>query len=89
MKGLDLADIVYSWGVLHHTGEMWRAIENAALPIAPNGVFYIALYSSDGYLDPPPAYWLDVKKRYNRANPLIKRWMEWQYAWRVSPFIRV
>ena len=61
MKGLDPVDIVYSWGVLHHTGEMWRAIENAAMPIAPNGVFYIALYSSDAYLDPPPEYWLDIK----------------------------
>src|SRR3712207_3811365 len=23
------ADIVYSWGVLHHTGAMWQALDNA------------------------------------------------------------
>lgn len=84
MEALDPADIVYSWGVLHHTGDMWHAVENAAKPMTPDGVFYIALYSSDAYLDPPPAYWLDVKRRYNLASPLEKRWMEWQYAWRES-----
>lgn len=25
-------DIVYSWGVLHHTGAMWRALANIAPP---------------------------------------------------------
>jgi 2-polyprenyl-6-hydroxyphenyl methylase/3-demethylubiquinone-9 3-methyltransferase len=27
-------DIVHSWGVLHHTGDMWRAIEKAAQQLA-------------------------------------------------------
>jgi SAM-dependent methyltransferase len=86
MTSLDTADIVYSWGVLHHTGDLWRAVENAAIPMRPDGVFYIALYSSDVYLDPPPEYWLDVKRRYNLAGPWRRRWMEWQYAWRESIF---
>ena len=30
-------DVVYSWGVLHHTGDLWRALANAALPVARNG----------------------------------------------------
>ena len=84
MRELEAADIVYSWGVLHHTGDLWHAVENAAIPMRADGVFYIALYSSDVYLDPPPEYWLDVKRRYNRANAWVKRWMEWQYAWRES-----
>lgn len=37
-------DIVYSWGVLHHTGAMYRAIENAVTRVAPGGLFCIALY---------------------------------------------
>jgi len=86
IHNLEPADIVYSWGVLHHTGDLWGAVENAAKPMHPEGVFYIALYSSDVYLDPPPEYWLDLKRRYNRAGPWMKRWMEWQYAWRQSIF---
>lgn len=90
MRGLDKADIVYSWGVLHHTGSMWEAVENAAIPLKPDGVFYIALYSSDNYVDPTPEYWLDLKRRYNRAGPLRKSIMEWQYAYRyhIGPALR-
>lgn len=84
IDGLERADIVYSWGVLHHTGEMWRAIENAASTLKPDGVFYIALYTSDVYVDPSPAYWIDLKQRYNRAGSLQRRLMEWAYAWRFT-----
>ena len=83
MAALPKADIVYSWGVLHHTGDMWTAVRNAAIPLKMGGDFYIALYSSDNYVDPPPAYWLEVKRRYNRAGPARRRLMEWQYAWRA------
>src|SRR3989339_882349 len=41
IKKLPRADIVYSWGVLHHTGKMWQAIENAAKLVKPGGCFYI------------------------------------------------
>jgi 2-polyprenyl-6-hydroxyphenyl methylase/3-demethylubiquinone-9 3-methyltransferase len=37
-------DVVYSWGVLHHTGNMWRAIERAAEMVAPGGTIALALY---------------------------------------------
>lgn len=82
MARLPQADIVYSWGVLHHTGDMWNAVRNAAIPLKPGGVFYIALYSSDNYVDPPPEYWLKVKRDYNRAGDFEKRLMEWRYALR-------
>ena len=86
MKRLEPADVTYSWGVLHHTGQMWKAIENAAIPIAPDGVFYIALYTSDVFMKPSAQYWLDVKRRYNEAGPLGKRLMEYGYAWRNTIF---
>lgn len=82
LETLPKADIVYSWGVLHHTGSMWQAVENAARLLHDQSVFYIALYSKDVYVDPPAEYWLDVKRRYNRANPLMKKWMVWDYAWK-------
>jgi 2-polyprenyl-6-hydroxyphenyl methylase/3-demethylubiquinone-9 3-methyltransferase len=37
-------DVVYSWGVLHHTGAMWRAVERAAALVRPGGHLVIALY---------------------------------------------
>lgn len=38
-------DIVHSWGVLHHTGDMRRAIANAASLVRPGGYFVIAIYN--------------------------------------------
>ena len=84
MDSLPKSDIVYSWGVLHHTGSMWKAIENAARCLHESSMFYIALYSKDVYVDPPAEYWLKIKREYNFANPLKKLWMEWRYAWRDS-----
>lgn len=82
MDSLARADIVYSWGVLHHTGQMWKAIENAASAMEETGVFYIALYTKDVYLNPPPEYWLRLKKKYNMAGPVGKKWIELRYALR-------
>jgi 2-polyprenyl-6-hydroxyphenyl methylase/3-demethylubiquinone-9 3-methyltransferase len=36
--------VVYSWGVLHHTGDMYAAIRCAADRVAPDGGLYLALY---------------------------------------------
>lgn len=41
-------DIVYSWGVLHHTGQMWNAIENVSTLCKPNGLLFIAIYNNMG-----------------------------------------
>ena len=84
MASLPKADIVYSWGVLHHTGDVWRAIRNAASPVKKGGLYYIALYSADVQKDPPPEFWLDVKQRYLAASILEKRKMEWWYVWRFQ-----
>jgi SAM-dependent methyltransferase len=43
-KRLGTFDIVYSWGVLHHTGAMWTALERATSLVAPGGTLAIALY---------------------------------------------
>lgn len=84
MMSLPKADIVYSWGVLHHTGDVWQAVRNAALPVKRGGLYYIALYSADVQKDPPPEFWLDVKQRYLAASMLEKRKMEWWYVWRFQ-----
>jgi 2-polyprenyl-3-methyl-5-hydroxy-6-metoxy-1,4-benzoquinol methylase len=83
MTSLPKHDIVYSWGVLHHTGAMWDAVRNAAIPLAPGGDFYIALYSSDNYVDPTPEFWIRLKRAYNQAAPLTRKLMELKYVYWV------
>ena len=45
---LGTHDLVYSWGVLHDTGDLWRALDNTALCVAPGGKLYIAIYNDQG-----------------------------------------
>ena len=59
-------DIVYSWGVLHHTGALRRAIAAAASRVEPTGQLVIALYNDQGWISD---YWTAVKRCYN-AGPL-------------------
>lgn len=39
-------DLVYTWGVLHHTGDLSRAIDQAVNSVADNGYLHVALYRS-------------------------------------------
>ena len=57
-------DIVYSWGVLHHTGKMWESIKNAATLVHQEGFLYIALYNETKGLN-GSLLWLKIKKIYN------------------------
>ena len=84
MGALPQVDIVYAWGVLHHTGSVWRGIRNAAALVKKGGVFYTALYSLDAPWNPSPEFWLDVKQKYLAASLLQKRKMEWWYIWRFQ-----
>ena len=62
-------DIVYSWGVLHHTGDMWEAVSKAASMVAPNGLLVIALYRKT-YFDP---FWKLEKRFYAHAPQIVQR----------------
>jgi SAM-dependent methyltransferase len=53
-------DIVYSWGVLHHTGDMWTAIRKTAAMVAPGGHLALALYRRT----PLCGFWRAEKKIY-------------------------
>lgn len=84
MESMPQYDMVYSWGVLHHTGEVWHAIKNAAGRVKPGGLFYIALYSADVQINPPPQFWLDVKRKYVASGWLTRRYMDLWYVWRFQ-----
>jgi len=61
-------DVVYSWGVLHHTGDMPRAIRIAARQAAPGGLLGLALYGKTRYC----AAWKRIKRWYVHATPQQK-----------------
>ncbi|MFA7398951.1 MAG: class I SAM-dependent methyltransferase [Sideroxydans sp.] len=48
LDGLGQFDVVYSWGVLHHTGQMWPALGNVAPLVKDNGKLFIAIYNDQG-----------------------------------------
>lgn len=67
--GLDRAalgtfDVVYSWGVLHHTGDMIRALRNAAALVRPGGMFIFALYRRTKLC----WFWKREKRWYSQAG---------------------
>ena len=58
-------DVVYSWGVLHHTGSMWYALENVVpLVREDGGRLFVAIYNDQDYFS---RLWLQVKKIFNRG----------------------
>jgi 2-polyprenyl-6-hydroxyphenyl methylase/3-demethylubiquinone-9 3-methyltransferase len=64
-------DLVYSWGVLHHTGDMWSAIRNSAALVASRGSLAIAIYVRT----PLCGVWRFEKQLYSKykwLRPAIK-----------------
>jgi 2-polyprenyl-6-hydroxyphenyl methylase/3-demethylubiquinone-9 3-methyltransferase len=69
LESLGKFDVVYSWGVLHHTGQMWQAIENAQRLVADGGKLFIALYNDTGSQS---MRWLWIKRTYNQLPALMR-----------------
>lgn len=63
LQGLGRYDVVYSWGVLHHTGRMWEALDNVVDLVAPDGRLFIAIYNDTGT---QARRWRAIKKTYNQ-----------------------
>ena len=79
MKSLGTFDVVYSWGVLHHTGSMNRAIELAADRVVSGGLFFIAIYNDQGGAS---RRWHAIKTSYHRLPNFLKPvWVIVVAAW--------
>lgn len=97
MESLGAFEVVYSWGVLHHTGQMWNAIWNAASRVADGGKFFIAIYNDQGAWS---ARWVRIKRFYC-SGPVGKALVTWSFipfwvardfaadlVWRRNPLAR-
>ncbi len=63
LRTLGTWDVVYSWGVLHHTGKMWDALGNVSPLVAPGGLLFIAIYNDQREVS---KWWRWLKRTYNR-----------------------
>lgn len=80
LHGLSVYDVVYSWGVLHHTGAMWESLGNIVPLVAENGQLFIAIYNNQGVIS---KIWTQVKKIYNH----LPVWMRPLYIFLIwTPF---
>lgn len=69
MRSLGSFDVVYSWGVLHHTGDMALALDHAALPVSSGGRLFISIYNDQGARS---RLWRALKRLYNRLPRLLR-----------------
>jgi SAM-dependent methyltransferase len=61
-------DVVHSWGVLHHTGAMWRALDRVTTFVRPDGLLAVAIYRKS----PACGFWQKEKRFYSSAPPPIR-----------------
>lgn len=81
LRSLGRFDLVYSWGVLHHTGDMWTALKNATIPMAEDGRLFVAIYNDQGGWS---RLWTKLKHRYVNAGRITRTGIEmfvWMEAW--------
>jgi 2-polyprenyl-6-hydroxyphenyl methylase/3-demethylubiquinone-9 3-methyltransferase len=69
LSSLGSFDFVYSWGVLHHAGDMWGALNNLLGMVSDKGYVVIALYNDQGVWS---KVWKNIKAIYNKLPHFLK-----------------
>jgi 2-polyprenyl-6-hydroxyphenyl methylase/3-demethylubiquinone-9 3-methyltransferase len=70
LTGLGTFDIVYAWGVLHHTGDLWTAVANTESVAAADATIFLSVYNDQGRAS---RRWTSVKRRYNTSGPVGRK----------------
>jgi 2-polyprenyl-6-hydroxyphenyl methylase/3-demethylubiquinone-9 3-methyltransferase len=73
LESLGSFDIVYSWGVLHHSGDMWKALANVDRVVAGGGLLLIAIYNEQ-------PYWTRLSTAMKKAYVRAPRPGKWSIA---------
>jgi 2-polyprenyl-6-hydroxyphenyl methylase/3-demethylubiquinone-9 3-methyltransferase len=81
VKGISSADYVYSWGVLHHTGQLWSAMDNVLDLTTPDGYLFVAVYNNMKYRKVTNGKitskdWLKIKRAYNLSPRVLQKGFE-------------
>jgi 2-polyprenyl-3-methyl-5-hydroxy-6-metoxy-1,4-benzoquinol methylase len=69
LSSLGEFDFLYCWGVAHHTGHMWFAIDNLTSRLKTNGMFVLAIYNDQLYVS---RAWRGIKRIYNRLPAVVR-----------------
>jgi SAM-dependent methyltransferase len=69
LRGLGEFDVVYCWGVAHHTGAMWSAIENLWPAVRPGGRIVLAIYNDQQYIS---RLWAGIKRVYQKLPGFLR-----------------
>ena len=72
LADLGAFDIVYSWGVLHHTGDMYNALKNILVNLKAESLLVIAIYNDQGWISD---YWRLLKKTYCKV-PMLRPFIQ-------------
>lgn len=70
IENIGKYDIVYCWGVVHHTGQMLKAMHNLTLPVKEGGKLFISVYNRRGNIKTALTTWR--KREYTRSTILGK-----------------
>ena len=69
LSALERFDVVYAWGSLHHTGDLWRALGNVIPLVCEGGRLLVSIYNDQGGAS---RRWRWVKRAYNRLPPPLR-----------------
>jgi 2-polyprenyl-3-methyl-5-hydroxy-6-metoxy-1,4-benzoquinol methylase len=69
LKQFGTVDVLYSWGVLHHTGHMYEAFHNVSSMVKKDGALFIAIYNDQGGAT---RRWTWIKKQYTNSGSIMR-----------------